>query len=45
MVGAFIMEIFMVKIIACALILVAMLFGVAVLGFVQLVRAWSDIFR
>ena len=45
MVGAFITEIFVMKIIACALILMAMLLDVAALGLVQVVRAWSDIFR
>ena len=45
MIGAFIMEIIMMKIIACTLILMAMLFGVAVLGFFQELRSWSDIFR
>ena len=45
MVGAFIMEIFMGKMIACVLILIVLLIGVAVLGFVQVVRAWSDNFR
>ena len=35
---------FMMKIIACALILMAMLLDVASLGFVQVVRAWSEIF-
>lgn len=45
MVGAFIMEIFMGKMIACVLILIVLLIGVAVLGFVQVVRAWSEIFR
>ena len=37
--GAFILEIFMMKIIICAFILMAMLLDVAVLGVVQVVRA------
>ena len=45
MVGAFIMEIFMGKIVACVLIVIVLLIGVVVLGFIQMVRAWSDIFR
>ena len=45
MVGAFIMEIFMGKIIACVLILIEMLIGVTLLCFVQLVMVWSIIFR
>ena len=48
MVGAFIVEIFMGKMVACVLILMvlmAMLLGVTVLGFVQVVREWSQIFR
>ena len=32
-------------IIAGALIIIAMFIGVATLGFIQVVRAWSDIFR
>lgn len=45
MVGAFIMEIFMGKMVACVLILIVLLIGVVVLGFFQVVRAWGDIFR
>ena len=32
-------------IIAGVLIIIAVLIGVATLGFIQVVRAWSDIFR
>ena len=32
-------------IIAGVLIIIAVLIGVAILGFIQVVRAWSDIFR
>ena len=33
------------KIVACVLIVIVLLIGVVVLGFIQMVRAWSDIFR
>ena len=29
------------KMVACALILMAMLLGVALLGFIQIIRAWA----
>jgi len=45
MVGAFIMEIFMGKIIAGVLIVIVGAIALAVMGFIQVVRAWSDIFR
>lgn len=45
MVGAFLMEIFMGKMVACVFILIVTIIGVAVLGFVRVVRAWSEIFR
>ena len=45
MVGAFIMEIFMGKMVACVLIVIVGLLALAVTGFIQIVRAWSDIFR
>ena len=45
MVGAFIMEIFMGKMVAFVLIVIAGVIALAVTGFIQIVRAWSDIFR
>ena len=45
MVGAFIMEIFMGKMVAGVLIVIVGLLALAVTGFIQIVRAWSDIFR
>lgn len=45
MVGAFIMEIFMGKIIAGVLIVIVGLLALTIMGFIQIVRAWSDIFR
>lgn len=45
MVGAFIMGIFMGKMVACVLIVIVGLLALAVTGFIQIVRAWSDIFR
>lgn len=45
MVGAFIMEIFMGKMVAFVLIVIVGLLALAVTGFIQIVRAWSDIFR
>lgn len=40
MVGAFIMEIFMGKMVACVLIVIVGLLALAVTGFIQIVRAW-----
>lgn len=45
MVGAFLMEIFMGKMVACALILMAMLLGVALLGVDSDNKSMGDIFR
>lgn len=45
MVGAFIMEIFMGKMVAFVLIVIVGLLALAVTGFIKIVRAWSDIFR
>lgn len=45
MVGAFIMEIFMGEMVAFVLIVIVGLLALAVTGFIQIVRAWSDIFR
>ena len=45
MVGAFIMEIFMGKMVAFVLIVIVGAIALAVTGFIQIVRTWSDIFR
>lgn len=45
MVGAFIMEIFMGKIIAGVFVVIVDSIALAVTGFIQVIRAWGDIFR